>query len=164
MIKWIPKVDEVHHRAFADNPGYYPSTPEEFELLSENIIAIADPRYMKLIIHGEDIAGFLIAFPNINRGLQFARGKLFPFGWIGLLLDKKYSRVIDLNGVGLMPEYQGLGGNAVLYAEVDKVLYNSRFKRAEIVQVDERNFRSKSDMNTMNVQWDKRHRTYIKDI
>lgn len=164
MKEWIPRVDEVHHHAFANNPDFVPSTPEEFEVLARNIIALADPRYIELILHGEEIAGFLIAFPNINAGLRFARGQMFPLGWLGLLLSKKYSRVIDLEGVGLLPEYQGLGGNALLYAEIDRVLKGSRFIRAEIVQVDERNFRSQSDMKTMNVVWNKIHRTFEKDI
>jgi hypothetical protein len=164
MEAWVPRIDEVHHRAFAENPGFIPSTPAEFDLLAHNILALADPRYMKLILHGNEIAGFIIAFPNLNRGLLFARSRMFPFGWLGLLLDKKFSNVIDLEAVGLLPEYQGLGGNAVLYAELDRVLTVPRFKHAEIVQVDERNVRSKSDMQTMGVVWDKTHRTYKKVI
>ena len=157
-------MDEVHHRAFAENPDFVPSTPSEFELLAQNIIALADPRYIKLIMHGDQIAGFLIAFPNLNRGLQFARGHMFPFGWLGLWLSNKFTRVIDLEGVGVLPEYQGLGGNAVLYSEIDRVLKGARFKRAEIVQIDERNFRSKADMRTMNVVWNKTHRTFKKSL
>ena len=33
-----------------------------------------------------------------------------------------------------------------------------------MVQIDERNFKSKSDMETMGVNWYKRHRTYQQDI
>jgi len=164
MKAWIPKVDEVHHRAFAENPDFVPSTPAEFEVLARSIIALADPRYVEVILHGDEIAGFLIAFPNINKGLRFARGKMAPFGWLGLLLDKKFSRVIDVEGLGLLPEYQGLGGTAVLYAELDRVTRGSRFRHAEIVQIDERNMRSKSDMNTMSVVWEKTHRTFEKKI
>jgi len=162
MKAWIPKVDEIHHRAFAENPGFVPSTPAEFEELAGNIIALADPRYVKAIMHGNEIAGFIIAFPNINSGLRFARGHFYPIGWLGLLLAKKYPSVIDVEAIGLLPEYQGLGGNAVLYSELDKVIQGPRIKRAEIVQVDERNFKSKSDMQTMQVVWNKTHRTFKK--
>ena len=164
IAEWIPKVEEVHHRAFADNPGFYPSTTAEFEFLAKNIVAAANPEYLKLIMHNDDIAGFIIAYPNINRALQRSKGRLFPFGWLMLLMEKKYTRLIDLNGIGLLPEYQGLGGNAVLYAELDNVLYASRMKKAEAVQVDERNFRSKSDMQTLGVIFNKTHRTYKKSI
>ena len=164
MAAWIPRLEDVHHRAFAKNPDFVPSSPAEFAQLAENIISLADPRYVKLILHGEEIAGFLLATPNLNQGLRFAKSRLFPLGWLGLWLDQKFSKVIDLDAVGLLPEYQGLGGNAVLYAEIDRVLTGPRFKRAEIVQVDERNLRSQSDMQTMKVVWDKVHRTFKKGL
>ncbi len=164
MEEWIPRLEGVHHEAFAKNPDFMPSTPEEFAQLARNIIEIADRRFVKLILHGDEVAGFFIAFPNLNRGLRFARGRMLPFGWLGLLLAKSFSDVIDLEGIGLLPQYQGLGGNAVLYSEIDRVLSTKRFIRGEVVQVDERNFRSKSDMQTMQVVWNKTHRTFRKVI
>jgi hypothetical protein len=164
MEAWIPRIEEVHHKAFAHNPSYYPSTKEEFDQLARNIIAVADPRFIKLIKYKDEIAGFVIGYPNINRALKRANGKLFPLGWLYILLENKFPQVLDLNGVGIMPEYQGLGGNVLLYSELDKVTRQAGSKMAEIVQVDERNFRSKSDMETLGVNFTKIHRTYQKDI
>ena len=164
MEDWIPRIEEVHHKAFAHNPSYYPSTKEEFDQLARNIIAVADPRFIKLIKYKDEIAGFVIGYPNINRALKRANGKLFPLGWLYILLENKFPQVLDLNGVGIMPEYQGLGGNVLLYSELDKVTRQAGSKMAEIVQVDERNFRSKSDMETLGVNFTKVHRTYQKDI
>jgi hypothetical protein len=164
MKTWIPRVDEIHHRAFSENPGYVPSTHAEFEDQAGNILALADPRYVKAIMYENEIAGFIIAFPNINNGLRFARSKLYPIGWLGLLLSKAYPSVIDIEVVGMLPEYQGLGGNALLYSELDKTINGPRIKKAEIVQVDERNIKSKADMDTMNVVWNRTHRTFRKVI
>lgn len=164
IVPWIPKIDEVHHAAFASNPNYYPSTSQEFDLISHNILAIADPKIIKVILHDGDIAGFIVAYPNINKSLKKNGGHLFPFGWLAISIEKKHPTVIDLNGIGLLPQYQGLGGNALLYSELDKVLSNPRIKKAEVVQVDERNFRSRSDMINMGVAISKIHRTYQKPI
>ncbi len=161
---WISRIDDLHHKAFADNPSYYPSTQEEFNLLSHDILRIADPKYIKLIMHNDEIAGFILAYPDINRALQKCKGRLFPLGWLMILSEKRSPHVIDLNGVGLLPEYQGLGGNVLLYAELDKVVRSPLIKRAEVVQVDERNFRSKSDMQNLGVKLTKTHRTYQKLI
>lgn len=162
--EWIPRLEEIHHRAFSQNPGYYPSTTEEFKLLVENIVAIANPKYLKLIMHNEEIAGFIVSYPNVNRALQQSKGNLYPFGWLMLLLGKRFSRILDLSGVGLLPEYQGLGGNAVLYSQLDKVLWSAKMKKGEVIQVDERNFRSRSDMETLGVIFHKTHRTFSKSI
>lgn len=164
MESWIPKVDIVHHEAFKDNPAYYPSTKEEFEMLAKDIIAIADPRLIKIVMKGDEIAGFLLATPNIVKAIQRTRGSVYPLGWIDLLLEKKRTKVIDVDAVGLMPKYQGLGNNAFLYVEIEKTLIEWGVKKAEIIQVDERNFRSKSDMETMGVTWNKLHRTFKKSI
>ena len=164
IIRWIPRIDEVQQKAFASNPNYYPTTSAEFEQLARNILAIADPKYLKAIMREDDVAGFLIAYPNINHALQKAKGKLFPLGWLYLLQEKNNPVILDINGVGLLPEYQGLGGNALLYSELDNVIHSTRIKKAEIVQVDERNLRSKSDMESMGVKFSKIHRTYFKKL
>ena len=164
MLSWIPQIDEVRQKSFENDPSFYPSTPEELKLISKNIISVAEPEFIKLIMHDEEIAGFIIAYPNINHALQQTHGQLAPLGWLDLLAEKKLTHIIDLNGVGLLSEYQGLGGNALLYSEVEKVILKAGKRLAEIVQVDERNLRSKSDMDTMGVVWNKRHRTYTKNI
>ncbi len=164
VIEWVPQIEKVHHEAFQKNPDYYPSTSKEFELLIHNILEVAEPNLLKLILHGDDLAGFIVAYPDLGNALRRAKGNLWPLGWLHLLVGKRFSRVVDLNGVGLLPEYQGLGGNALLYSEVAKILGASRFKKGEIIQVDERNFRSKSDMETVGVIFNKTHRVYSSSI
>lgn len=164
LIEWIPVVDKVQQKAFSDNPNFFPHSDEEFDLLAKNILALADPRFLKLILHNNEVAGFIIAYPNINQSLQRCKGRLFPFGWLLLRNEKSHPLILDINGVGLLPEYQGLGGNALLYSELDKVIHSTRIKKAEIVQVDERNLRSYADMQKMGITFSKTHRTYIKKL
>jgi hypothetical protein len=78
--------------------------------------------------------------------------------------EKNHPVILDINGVGLLPEYQGLGGNALLYSELDKVIHSTHIKKAEVVQVDERNLRSYADMQKMGVAFSKTHRTYRKSF
>lgn len=160
----IPAIEYVHNEAFKDNPAYYPSSHAEFQLVVKDIVAIADPRLLKTVMKGDEIAGFIIAYPNISKALQRTHGSIYPLGWIDLLNEKKHTKVIDVNGVGLLPKYQGLGNNALLYVEIEKNLLERGAEKAEIIQVDERNYRSKSDMEAMGVIWNKRHRTFRKSI
>jgi hypothetical protein len=164
ILEWIPVVDEVQQKAFSDNPNFYPHSKEEFDLLAKNILALADPKFLKLILHDEKVAGFIVAYPNINRSLQRCKGRLFPFGWLSLRNEKNHPVILDINGVGLLPDYQGLGGNALLYSELDKVIHSTHIRKAEIVQVDERNLRSYADMQKMGVVFSKTHRTYRKTL
>ncbi len=161
LIPYIKEVDRLHHEAFHNNPGFYPSTAEEFEMIAETMIQIADPRLIKLIMKGDEIAGFVIAYADISNALRKTRGELWPFGWITLLREQKATSVVNLNGIGFLPKYQGRGANALLYNEVEKTLRAfDQFTTAELVQVDERNFKSKSDMERIGVHWNKLHRIY----
>jgi GNAT superfamily N-acetyltransferase len=160
MRKLIPEINKINHEAFQTNPGYYPSTQAEFEMLARNMIQILEPGLPKLILKDDEVAGFIIAYRNISRAIQRAGGKIWPTGWIELLKEKKLSRIVDLNGVGLLPKYQGMGANALLYSELEKTIRSANFEKAEFVQIDELNYKSKSDMERAGVIWNKRHRTY----
>ena len=160
MQAMIPAINIINQEAFQSNPGYYPSSPEEFDMLAKNMIRILDPGLPKLIMKGDEVAGFVIAYKNISRGIQRSKGKMWPFGWAELLKDKQQTRIIDINGVGLLPKYQGLGANALLYSELEKTVRATGCDTAEFVQIDEKNFKSKSDMERIGVTWRKRHRTY----
>lgn len=164
--KYIYEVNRIHDEAFQGiiDFQFYPSTREEFEMMADSIIFVADLKIMKLIMKGEEVAGFVIEYPDIAEAIQKTRGRLFPFGWITMLHAIHHSTDISLNGIGILPKYQGLGSNALLYAEIEKVVRADRYQRAESIQVQEKNFRSKDDMESLGVHWVKRHRIYKKSI
>ncbi len=159
--KWIPMVNRVHHEAFKDNPNYYPSTDEEFQLMAKNIDRVADPRLIKIILKDDQIAGFLLVYPNICPALQKTKGRLWPFGWITILREMKTTKKLDFNGVGLLPQYQGRGANILLYVELERSLRAFGAEFGDFVQVDVRNLKSKSDLETAGVKFYKTHRTYF---
>ena len=64
----------------------------------------------------------------------------------------------------MLPKYQGMGGNAILYTALEPSIHAFGFKHMDIVQVNETNFESFHDMEAIGVQWYKRHRSYKKDF
>ncbi len=48
----------------------------------------------------------------------------------------------------------------MLYAELADILHQSQFAHVEVIQVDEQNVKSRSDMEAIGVRWTKRHRHY----
>lgn len=164
MKPWIPLIDKVHFKAFQNNPNFFPSTKQEFEMMAKNILLIANPEMIKIIMKGNEIAGFVISYPNISKALQKSKGKLFPLGWLHVLKEQHFFSRIDINGVGLLPDFQGRGANALLYSELEKTLRRTKAPVAELIQIDERNFLSKSDMEMLGVDWQKIHRTYELEI
>lgn len=164
MRQMIEEAQIVLHNAFSDGHHYVPATDAEFLYAAEDLIAIADPRLIKVILKEEKIVGFLFAYHDVSAGLQRAKGKLLPFGWLHLLIDKRRTKWVNVNGLGILPEYQGRGGNAVLYYEMAKTIQSFNFTDAETVWIGEENTRSFSDNSTLGVTWYKRHRNYIKKL
>ncbi len=161
---WLPALKALQHEAFADNPNYVPSTDEEFDLMSKSMMFAADLSVVRFIVKGGELAGFMGAFPNLGRGIRKARGEILPFGWVHILRERARSRVLDLNGLGILPKFQKSGGDAILFSELESLIRASRYDSVEFVQVDERNFLSKSGIEHFGVDWAKRHRMYGKDL
>lgn len=84
-------------------------------------LPLIDLRMVSLV---EDAEGNLvavgIAMPSLSKALQKAKGKMLPFGWFHLLkaLFIKRPRVLDLLLVGVKPEYQSKGVNALLFYDL----------------------------------------------
>jgi ribosomal protein S18 acetylase RimI-like enzyme len=164
MQAWIPRVREVHLQAFADSHNFYPPTEEEMDAIAGTILSVADPGLIKLIKKDGQLIGFIFAYQDITAGIQRARGRIWPIGWLHLLLERRRTEWVNINGVGVLPAYQGMGVNAILYTEIKKSVEEFGFDHIEVVQVNEINFESRSDMETMEVKWYKKHRSYKREL
>jgi hypothetical protein len=131
----------------------------------DNVFMIADRRLIKLIMHNDEIVGFLFAFPDVSAALQRAKGRLFPFGIIDILLEMKRTKTISGNGMGILPEFQGKGGNALLYYEMGKTVFGfNQFEHVEMTQVAETTRQMRADLKNLNGVEYKNHRVYRKSI
>ncbi len=160
LHQWIPDVRTVYNQAFATVPEFVPITEDEVWLIAEKILSIANPRLLKLVFKGDDLVGFLFAYPNICRGLQKAKGRIWPLGWLHLMLEFKHTKAVDINGIGLLPEHQGLGATAILYTELEKTVRDFGFEYADLVQINETNMKSFGEASNLGANWHKRHRVY----
>jgi hypothetical protein len=165
MLAWASRIGKAYNGAFVKNWEYYPLSQREIDFVVDNIMMIADYRLIKIIIHGEDVVGFLFAFPDVSAALQRSKGLLNPLSLAGLLLDLKRTHSISVNGMGILPEFQGHGGNAILYTEMGKTLLNfGRFQHVEMTQVAETTEQMRADLKNLNGVEYKNHRVYRKSL
>jgi len=165
LVGWAQRIGRTYNKTFIKNWEYYPFTQGDVDYAVQNVFMVADHRLIKLIMHGEEIVGFLFAFPDASAALQRAKGHLFPFGIVDLLLEMKRTKTVSGNGMGVLPEFQGTGGNALLYYELGKtVLDNYDFKFVEMTQVAETTKQMRADLKNLNGVEYKNHRVYRKAI
>lgn len=164
MKEYIPRVAEAYQKAFSVRPDYIPFTDEEIQAQGDGLITIADPRLIKLVMSGDEVIGFLFSYHDVGPALQKSGGKLLPFGWLYILREQKKADWVNINGLGLVPEHQRVGGDAILFTELEKSIKSFGFKHADIVAVGETNFASRNDLEALGVNWYKAHRSYRRDL
>jgi hypothetical protein len=164
LLQWVPKLGIAYNQAFTRNWEYYPLTQHEIDFLLENVLMLANPRLIKLITHDDDVVGFLLAFPDVSAALQRAHGRLFPFALPDLLLDMHRTRWVALNGAGILEEFQGRGGNALLYSEMVKTIREFQYTDADLTQVAETAVQMRNDLINLGGVPYKTHRVYVKKL
>jgi len=154
------QIGEVYNRVFVKNWEYYPYTQREIETAIENVILFADPKMIKVLTDGDAIIGFLFAFPDVSRAIQRHKGSLNPISILDLLWETKRTDMVSVNGMGILEEYHGRGGNALLYYEMEKTVKSQHFKYAEFTQVAESAEQMRKDLITLGGAEVKNHRVY----
>jgi hypothetical protein len=163
LLGWIPRIIDVYNQTFIENWEFNPVTEAEAKVIGDRLLQIADAKLIKLVMKGDDIAGFLFGFPDISEGIRRANGRIWPLGWVHLLRDMKRTKWINLNGAGILAPYRGLGVNAILYVEMERTMHSGGFEHADIVQMEE-SVLTVEDAKTMGGEVYKRHRIYEKRI
>ncbi len=165
LVSWAQRIGETYNRTFVKNWEYYPFSQGDIDYAVQNVFMVADHRLIKLIMHGEDIVGFLFAFPDVSSAIQRAKGRLFPFGIVDILLEMKRTKTVSGNGMGVLPEFQGTGGNALLYYEMGKTMLDfKQFEFVEMTQVAETTKQMRADLKNLNGVEYKNHRVYRKVV
>lgn len=161
---WAARIGQAYNQAFVDNWEYYPLSEREIQFVLDNVLTVADPKLIKLIAHGERVVGFLFAFPDLSAAIQRSRGRLLPFGLLDLLLEFRRTKWVALNGAGVLPEFQGRGGNALLYSEMEKTVRQAGFRHADLTQVAESAVQMRRDLVNLGGVPYKNHRVFVRDL
>jgi GNAT superfamily N-acetyltransferase len=164
LLQWAPRIGQTYNQTFIHNWEYYPLTEREIEYVISEILTIANPRLIKVITHGEDVVGFLFGFPDVSAAIQRSKGRLFPFGILDMLIEMRRTEWIALNGAGVLPEFHGRGGNALLYSEMEKTIHEFGFRHADLTQVAESAVQMRRDLENVGGVPYKNHRVFIRDI
>lgn len=164
LLSWATKIGRAYNDAFIKNWEYYPLTEREVKFVVDNVVAIADHRLIKIILHNDDVVGFLFAFADVSPAIQRSRGRLMPFGLVDMVLEMRRSKWVTVNGAGILPEFQGHGGNALMYSEMEKTVRQKRFEHAEMTQVAETAVQMRNDLVNLGGKPYKNHRIFHKNI
>jgi hypothetical protein len=160
----VPKIKDLYNAALATMPGNTPLTDSEAQAIANQILWFADPQLIKIVLKNGEPVGFVFSYPDISAAVQRTKGRLFPFGWIQLLLELRRTKWVTLNGAGIIEEQQGLGSTALLFSQIAKDLINSRFDYGDMVQIRTDNEKMLREVEKVGMTFYKRHRLYERTL
>lgn len=164
LRRWAPKIGQTYNSAFVKNWEYVPLTEREISFVVDTIMLVANPRLIKIIAQDGNVVGFAFGWPDVSSAMQRCKGRLFPFGIIDLLLEMRRTEWISGNGVGILPDFQGRGGNALLYSEMEKTVREFGYKYHEMTQIAETAVQMRKDLETLGGKPYKNHRVYKRSL
>lgn len=164
LQKLVPQLRDLYNLSIEDTPGNYPIGEADVRAIADQMLRFADPRLIKVVTKDDQIVGFLFAYPDISAALQRTRGRLFPFGWADLLQELRRTRWVNINGMGIIRQYRGAGGTALLFSEMHKSITQRGFEHAELVQIGTANDRMQRELSSLGVDFYKTHRVYQRTL
>jgi GNAT superfamily N-acetyltransferase len=79
-------VFRILNDAWSQNWGFVPITDSEIRYVSKKLKAIVREDLLRIAEVDGEPAGFMLTFPDMNRGFKPFGGRLLPFNWLKLLL------------------------------------------------------------------------------
>jgi len=160
-------IGEVYNVSLASDPNHkdaYPMTDAEIHRATDDLMTVADPALIKILGYDDEIVGFVFGFPDLSRVLRLNDGRLGPLSILRLLVEFRRARDLIINGAGILPRYQRLGGNALLYAALEEAARARTFRDVDLVQVAENTSLMLRDIQTLGGQVRKVHRVYARAV
>jgi GNAT superfamily N-acetyltransferase len=128
---------------------------------SKLIMLVGNPDYVAVVQNKEgNIIGYSFMAPSISKAVRESRGKIFPFGIFRILRDLKKSKTLDFYSIGVKPEYQNKGVNAILLREGLRGAIKNGMKLAETGPELETNVEVQSQWKAFEHRNHKRRRCY----
>jgi GNAT superfamily N-acetyltransferase len=145
--------------------GFAPLTDRQVKYYIKMYLSLARADLISLIIDKDDnVVGMGIAIPSLSKAFQKANGKILPFGFIYLLKALRKNDIVDLYLMGIHPDYQGKGLNAIIFADLVPIFIKNGYKLAETNPELEKNGRIQVLWSEFDKRQHRRRRVFIKEF
>ncbi len=155
------------NETFSPLYGYSQMTERQISQYVKAYLPILDLRMVTLVeTAGGELVAVGISMPSLSHALQKAKGKLWPFGWFHLAkaLFLKRPKILDLLLVGVKPEYQSRGVNALLFDDLIPIYQKLGFEYGETNIELEDNTKVQAQWQYLEREQHKRRRAYLKKL
>jgi hypothetical protein len=160
----VQRIREVYNNAWQDNWGFVPMNEDEFKHVAKILKPIAVEDFIIMAEKDGKLVGFSLSLPDINQVTKDMNGRLFPFGVIKFLKNRKKINILRVIIMGVNVEYHRKGIDAIFYQETIKAGNRKNYKGAEISWVLEDNHAMIQAAEKLGAKKYKTYRIYDKKL
>ncbi len=145
--------------------GTVPFTEEMKKQILSQFKLMINRKYVMVIVDESDkVVAFGLCLPSIGKALQKSGGRLTISALIRLLKSINKPEILDLALIGVLPEYQAKGVNALALNYLMEMMENSNVSHCETNLCLETNDKVQAQWKRFDAVQHKRRRSYVKRI
>ena len=163
---YYQQIFDLLDEAYSELYATVPLTQKVRDGLLVQFKLLIDKDFISVIVDKDDnVVAVGIAFPAIAKGMQKAKGRILPLGFIPILHSIHHPEVVDLALIGVKKEYRDKGVTALIFRNMTERLINRGVKILETNCQLEDNFQVQSIFNKdYETTLVRRRRSYIKNL
>ena len=158
---------EMFNQAYKPIFGFAALSEDQITAFLDRYLPLIDRQMVPLVLNKQnEVIGAAVTIGSLTNALHKTQGRLWPTGWYHLLkaLKWKHEDTVEMLLVGVRPDYQGMGVNALFFDDLIPIYNRYGFKWAETGPQLENNLRELSQWKPLKPEYVKRRRCYQKEL
>ncbi len=129
--KLLSQFFEIYNESFKAVHNFIPLTEDEQKEMGNHYFKYLKEGLTCMVLDKDgNLAAFGVSMPSLSRAFKRARGKLFPIGWLFILLAFWRYKKVDLMLLGSAPEWHSKGLSAIFHTKLETSYYKMKIKTA----------------------------------
>lgn len=163
--QWIIPVFRLVNETFTPLYGFSPMSETEMKNMAAQYMPVLDPDFVKVVVNeSNELVAFAVALPDMSLGIQKAKGKIFPFGFIHLLAAARRATQLNMMIGAIKQTHRGIGLNVLMGTAILKAAIRRKFKTIDSHLVLETNTAMCGEYEKLGGKVYKRYRIYRKSL
>ena len=153
----------IYNESLGGTWGFVPLTPGEVDHMASSLKYLIEPELAIVAEVGGKPVGAVFCLLDYNPRIKAIDGRLFPFGFLKLLWNKKAIKRLRAISTNVVPEYQAWGIGLVLMSGLYERFIDWGLEEVEFSWVLESNYLSRRTLERGGAIVTKKYRMYQND-
>lgn len=160
---YILPVLQLVNEAYAPIFGFTPMSEEEMKKFAAQYLPILDPEFVKVVVEDTGrLIAFVVATPEMSKGIQKAKGRIFPIGFLFILLAMRKTKQLNLLLGAVKESYRRTGVSVLLGKALLETAQKRGFEMMDSHLILETNLPMRGECEKLNGRLCKRYRIFRK--